>query len=56
LYQDLYHWVFPLIFWILVFFNKSRIIGFGALLDGFYFIELQDDVAYNSMHVTTGLK
>ena len=36
--------------------NKSGIIGSGALLDGLYFIELQNDVVYNSMHVTVGLK
>jgi len=36
--------------------NKSRIIGSGALLDGLYYIELQNDVAYNSMHVTVGVK
>jgi len=32
--------------------NKFGIIGFGALLDGLYFIELQNDATYNSMHVT----
>ena len=36
--------------------NKSRIIGSGALLDGLYYIELQNDTAYNSMHVTIGVK
>ena len=36
--------------------NKSRIIGSGALLDGLYYIELQNDVAYNSMHITVGVK
>jgi len=29
--------------------SKSRIIGSCALLDGLYFIELQNDVAYNFM-------
>ena len=36
--------------------NKSGIIGFVALHDRLYFIELQNDVAYNSMHVTVGSK
>jgi len=36
--------------------NKSRIIGSGALLDDLYYIELQNDAAYNSMHVTVGVK
>jgi len=36
--------------------NKSRIIGSVALLDGLYYIELQNDAAYNSMHVTAGVK
>ena len=36
--------------------NKSRTIGSGALLNGIYYIELQNDVAYNSMHVTAGVK
>ena len=36
--------------------NKYGIIGFVALLDGLYFIELQNDVVYNSIHITVGLK
>ena len=36
--------------------NKSRIIGFGALLDGLYYIELRNDATYNSMHVAFGVK
>ena len=40
LYQDLHHWVFPLIFGFCFFFNKYKIIGSGALLDGLYSIEL----------------
>ena len=36
--------------------NKSRIIGSSALLDGLYFIELQNDATYNYIHVTARLK
>ena len=36
--------------------KKSRIISSNALLDGLYYIELQNDAAYNSMHVTVGVK
>ena len=36
--------------------NKSKVIGYGALYDGFFHIQLHNDVTYNSMHVTTGLK
>ena len=36
--------------------NKSRVISFCGLLDGLYFIELQNDATYNSMHVIVGLK
>jgi len=36
--------------------NKSRIIGSSALLNGLYYIELQNDAAYNFMHVTAGVK
>nr|KYP76956.1 Retrovirus-related Pol polyprotein from transposon TNT 1-94 [Cajanus cajan] len=37
--------------------NKSKVIGFGELRDGLYSINLQNnDAAYNSMHVSSGLK
>ena len=36
--------------------NKSKIIGYGALSDGLFHIQLHNDVTYNSMHVTAGLK
>jgi hypothetical protein len=36
--------------------NKSGIVGYGDLRDGLYSIHLQNNAAYNSMHVTSGLK
>ena len=36
--------------------NKSGIIGSGALFDGLYYIELQNDASYNSMHFTARVK
>ena len=36
--------------------NKSKVIGYGALSNGLFHIRLHNDVTYNSMHVTTGLK
>ena len=36
--------------------NRSKVIGYGTLYDGLFHIQLQNDVTYNSMHVTTGLK
>ena len=36
--------------------NKSKVIGYGALSDGLFHIQLHNDVNYNSMHVTIGLK
>jgi hypothetical protein len=36
--------------------NKYRIIGYGELRDGLYYINLHNNVAYNSMYVTTSLK
>ena len=36
--------------------NKSKFIGYGALSDGLLHIQLHNDVTYNSMHVTSGLK
>ena len=36
--------------------NKSKVIGYGALSDGLFHIQLHNDVTYSSMHVTTGLK
>ena len=36
--------------------NKSKVIGYGALFDGLFHIQLHNDVTYNSMHVTAGLK
>ena len=36
--------------------NKFKVIGYGALYDGLFHIQLHNDVTYNSMHVTTGLK
>ena len=36
--------------------NKSRVIGYGTLSDSLFHIQLQNDVTYNSMHVTAGLK
>ena len=36
--------------------NKSKLIGYGALSDGLFHIQLHNDVTYNSMHVTSGLK
>ncbi|XP_020590476.1 uncharacterized protein LOC110031568 [Phalaenopsis equestris] len=35
---------------------ESKVIGYGTLIDGLYSIELQNDAAYNSMHITAGLK
>lgn len=35
--------------------NKSGVVGYGELHDGLYSINLQNNVAYNSMHVTAGL-
>ena len=37
-------------------YNKSKVIGYGALYDGLFLIQLHNDVTYNSMYVTTGLK
>ena len=36
--------------------NKSKVIGYGALSDGLFHIQLHNDVTYNSIHVTIGLK
>ena len=36
--------------------NKSKVIGYGALFDGLFHIQLHNDVTYNYMHVTIGLK
>ena len=36
--------------------NKSKVIGYGALFDGLFHIQLHNVVNYNSMHVTAGLK
>ena len=36
--------------------NKSKVIGYGAFSDGLFHIQLHNDVTYNSMHVTAGLK
>ena len=36
--------------------NKSKVIGYGALSDGLFHIKLHNDVTYNSMNVTAGLK
>jgi hypothetical protein len=36
--------------------NKSGIVGYGELHNGLYYINLQNNAAYNSMHVTAGLK
>ena len=36
--------------------NKYEIVGFGELHDGLYSINLQNDVAYNFMHISIGLK
>ena len=36
--------------------NKSKVIGYGALSDGIFHIQLHNDVTYNSMHVTIRLK
>jgi len=36
--------------------NKSKIVGFSELCDDLYSIKLQNNIAYNSMHVLTRLK
>ena len=36
--------------------NKSKVIGYSTLSDGLFHIESQNDVTYNSMHITTRLK
>ena len=36
--------------------NKSKVIGYGALSNGLFHIQLHNDVTYNSMHVIAGLK
>ena len=36
--------------------NKSKVIGYGALSNGVFHIQLHNDVTYNSMHVTVALK
>ena len=36
--------------------NKSKVIAYGTLSNGLFHIQLQNDVTYNSMHVTVGLK
>ena len=36
--------------------NKSKVIGYGALPDGLFHIQLHNNVTYNSMHVTIGFK
>ena len=33
--------------------SKSKVIGYGALSDGLFHIQLHNDVTYNSMHITT---
>ena len=35
---------------------NSETVGFGSLIDGLYSIDLQNDAAYNSMHVIAGQK
>ena len=37
-------------------YNKSKVIGYGALSHGLFHIRLHNDVTCNSMHVTAGLK
>ena len=32
--------------------NKSKVNGYGTLFDGLFHIQLQNDLTYNSMHVT----
>ena len=36
--------------------NKSKVISYGTFYDGLFHIQLQNDITYNFMHVTTGLK
>ena len=36
--------------------NKSKVIGYGALSDGLFHIQLHNDVTYNFMNVIAGLK
>lgn len=36
--------------------NKSGIVGYDELCDGLYSINLQNNVAYHSMHFTIDLK
>ena len=36
--------------------NKSKVIGYSALSYGLFHIQLHNNVTYNSMHVTAGLK
>ena len=36
--------------------NKSKVIGYGAMSDALFHIQLHNDVTYNSMYVTVGLK
>ena len=36
--------------------NKSKVIGYGALSDGLFHIQLHNDVTYIYMHVIAGLK
>ena len=35
---------------------KSEVIGYGILCDGLYFVQLQDNNAYNSLSLTVGIK
>ncbi|CAM8984116.1 unnamed protein product [Rhodiola kirilowii] len=37
-------------------YRKFELIGYGTLSDGLYRLHLQNDVTYNTMHVSTGLK
>ena len=36
--------------------NKSKVISYGTLSDGLFHIQLQNDITYNSMHVTVGIR
>ena len=35
---------------------KSEVIRYGILCDGLYYVQLQDNIAYNSLSLTTGIK
>lgn len=36
--------------------NQSKVIGYSTLFDGLFRIELQNNVAYNSIHIITKIK